>query len=47
MVSVAGRCIDEPIFSSSLLFAFVYAMLILNSEHTYNRHNRGEGRGDN
>ena len=43
-MSVIGRCVDEPLFTSDLILAFVYEMMILMSEHTDNSHNRGKGR---
>ena len=41
-VDVIGCCIDDAMFYSALLLAFVYEMMILMSEHTHNRHIRGE-----
>ena len=40
-VDVIGRCIDEPLFTSALLLAFVYAMLRLSSEHSQSSHTGG------
>ena len=40
-MSVIGYCIDESLFSSALLLAFVYAMIILNSDNAQNRHTKG------
>ena len=41
--------VDNPMFPSALMIYFVYAMMILMSEHTHNRHTRGgmEVGGDN
>ena len=44
MVAVTGRCVDEPLYPSALLLAFVCATMTLNSEHVHNRHTRGEGK---
>ena len=43
-MSVICHCVDEPLFYSDLLLAFVYATMMLNSEHAHNTHTRGEGR---
>ena len=43
-VDAIGHCVDEPLFFSTLLLAFIYAMVILMSEHAHNIHTRGEGR---
>ena len=40
-----GHCVYKHLFSSSLLFDFVYAMMILMSEHTHNIHTGGGGGG--
>ena len=39
-----------PLFSSAIMVAFVYAVMILSSDHAQNRHTRMEGSkrgGDN
>ena len=33
-------CVDKPLFSSYLILAFVYAIMILMSKHTHNRNTR-------
>ena len=50
LVAVVFHFVDEHLFSSDLMIAFVYAIIILNSEHAHNNYTRGEGRevdGDN
>ena len=39
-MAVVGCCVDESLFSSSLLITSVYPMMILMSYHTHNRHIR-------
>ena len=36
-----GRCVDNPLIFAALLLDFVYAMMVLMSDHTNNIHNRG------
>ena len=43
-VDVIGHCVDETLFSSALMLAFLYEIMILMSDHTHNRHTRGEER---
>ena len=42
-VAVMVLYVDEPLFSSNILIAFVYAMTIFMSENTHNMYTRGEG----
>ena len=49
-MDVVGCFIYEPLFYSDLILTFMYAMMILMSEYTHNRHNKEErrwGGGDN
>ena len=36
-------CVDYPLFSFDILISFVYAIMILNSDHVHNRQTRGKG----
>ena len=44
-MDVVGCCIDKPLFSSVLMLNFMYEIMILMFEHTYNRQIRGGGAG--
>ena len=44
VLALIGQYVDEPLFYSSLLLAFFYAMILLISEHAKNRHTLGGGR---
>ena len=43
VVAVIGYFVDKPLFSSALLVAFVYAMMILMSEHAQNSYRTSAG----
>ena len=43
MVAVKDRYFYEPMFSSALLLAFMYTMIILMPEQAKNRHTSGKG----
>ena len=43
VVAVIGYFVDKPLFSSALLVAFVYAMMILMSEHAQNSYRTSTG----
>ena len=36
VVAVTVHCVNEPLFSSALMLAFLYEMMILKSEHVHN-----------
>ena len=44
MVALIVHGIDKPSFFYALMLEFLYAMMILSSNHEKNRHTRGEGR---
>ena len=37
-------CVEEPLVYSTILFDFVYAIMILMSDHTHSRNTRGDER---
>ena len=43
-VDVIGRGVENTVFSSALMIDFVYEMMVLIYENTYNSHTRGEWR---
>ena len=43
-MAVIVHCVDETMFTSTLMIVFVYETMILVSDNTQNRHNRGEGK---